>query len=114
MKIIMKKINKVILNILPIILMILLIPLIKNDYILSGVYLGIIVLSLLIRYEKKDIFFFVFGLVTLTISEYFFVSTGVETFIRNSLFKIMPLWLPILWGYVFIAMKKAINIINSK
>lgn len=109
-----KKVNKIILNILPIVLMILLIPLIKNDYILSGVYFGIIILSLLIKREKKDIFFFVFGFVALTISEYLFVSTGVETFIRNSLFNIMPLWLPILWGYVFIAMKRTINIINSK
>ncbi len=109
-----KKINKVILNIVPIALMILLIPFIKNDYILSGIYLGIIIFSLLIKHEKKDIFFFVFGFVALTISEYLFVSTGVETFIRNSLFNIMPLWLPILWGYVFIAMKRTINIINSK
>ncbi len=42
-------------------------------------------------------------------SEYFFISTGVETFIRNSLFGVMPLWLPILWGYGFIAIRRGVE-----
>ena len=46
------------------------------------------------------------------ISEAIFISTGVETFIRNSLFGLMPLWLPFLWGYCFVAMKRAIKILN--
>ena len=46
------------------------------------------------------------------IAEYFFVSTGAETFLRKSLFGIMPLWLPFIWAYAFVAMKRAINILN--
>ena len=40
--------------------------------------------------------------------EYFFIKTGVKTFNRNTLFNIMPLWLPFLWAYVFVAIKRII------
>lgn len=46
------------------------------------------------------------------ISEFFFVSTGVETFVRNTLFGIMPIWLPFLWGYGFVDIKRAIQILD--
>lgn len=49
----------------------------------------------------------------MTASEAFFISTGVEVFIRNSLFGIMPLWLPLLWGYGFIAIRRAANILEQ-
>ncbi len=66
----------------------------------------------LTRYEKKDFLFLIFGFVIMLIGEYLFISTGVETFNRNSLFGIMPLWLPFLWGYVFLVIKRMINILK--
>jgi len=36
----------------------------------------------------------------------------VETFVRNSLFGLMPLWLPFLWGYGFVAIKRGIKILE--
>jgi hypothetical protein len=45
--------------------------------------------------------------------EYLFISTGVETFNRNSLFGIMPLWLPLLWAYAFVAIKRSVILLNS-
>ncbi len=106
------KIAKIILNLLPIIILISLIPLIKNDYILTIVYVLIIIISLSIKYEKKDLLVFIIGFLAMIISEYFFIKTGVETFNRNSLFGIMPLWLPFLWAYVFVVIKRIINIIK--
>ena len=47
------------------------------------------------------------------LSEAFFISTGVETFTRTSLLGIMPLWLPVLWGYAFVAIKRAILILDQ-
>ncbi len=93
--------------------MISLIPLINNDYLLTFIYIIIIILSLLIKYEVKDFLFLIFGIFIMIISEAFFISTGVETFNRQTLFNLMPLWLPFLWGYTFVVMKRIINILNS-
>jgi hypothetical protein len=92
--------------------MLALIPLIKNDYLLTLFYLIIILVSLLIKYEKKDIIFLTFGLIAMFLGEVFFLKTNVETFNRNSLFNIMPLWLPFLWAYVFVIIKRSINILK--
>jgi len=107
------KILKIFLNTSPIILMITLISVFKNDFILTGIYVLIIAVSFAIKYQQKDYLFFIFGFIIMIISEYFFISTGVETFIRDSLFGIMPLWLPILWAYGFVVMKRAIIILDK-
>ena len=90
-----------------------LIPFVWNDFILSGIDVLIIAVCLSIKKEKNDLTFLIFGFLIMIASETFFVSTGVETFVRNSLFGLMPLWLPILWAYAFVAMKRSINILNS-
>jgi hypothetical protein len=93
-------------------MMIGLIPFIKNDYYLSIVYIVIILISFLIKKERNDVKVFILGLIIMTISEIIFTSTGVEVFIRNSLFGLMPLWLPLLWGYVFVVIKRVIKILE--
>lgn len=108
-----RKIRKIFFEALPALVMLGLIPLIKNDYNLSLVYIVIISLSFYLKKEKYDFFVFVFGFVVMTIFENLFVKTGVETFQRNSLFGIMPLWLPLLWGYGFVVIKRAINVIDG-
>ena len=102
----------ILLNLIPIALMIALIPVIQNDYILTGVYLLIIIISFIIKYLPKDYLFLIFGFVIMIISESVFISTGVEKFVRNSLFGLMPLWLPFLWAYAFVVMKRAIVILD--
>ena len=108
-----EKVIKIFLNALPMIIMILLIPFIPNDYILSAVYVVIIAICFFIKYEKNEYLIFIFGFVVMIISEYLFISTGVETFIRNSLFGLMPLWLPILWAYGFVAIKRGVIILDK-
>ena len=109
----LKKSKNIFLNLIPIIIMIGLIPLVANDYTLTGIYCLIIAIFLFIKKEKKDVLFFIFGFVSLTISEFFFVSTGVETFVRDSLLGIIPVWLPFLWGTAFIAIRRTIKILES-
>ena len=108
----MEKLTKIIVNILPIILMLLLIPIVINDYFLTLIYIIIITY----QYEKKDLLFLAIGFVAMfvamLIGEYFFIKTGVETFNRNSLFNLMPLWLPFLWAYVFVIIKRVISILK--
>jgi len=106
------KILKLIVNLIPILSMLVLIPILQNDYVLTAAYILIIAAALLIHYEYEDALFFIFGFVIMFIAEFFFIKTGVETFVRNSLFGIMPLWLPFLWAYSFIVIKRAINILK--
>lgn len=91
----------------PIMLMIALIPVVTNDFLLAGIYLCIIAVAAA-RYTKQDFTFLIFGFFAMFVSEYFFIMTGVETFERDSLFGIMPLWLPILWAYVFVAVRRSV------
>ncbi|HUX35923.1 MAG TPA: hypothetical protein VMV71_02715 [Candidatus Paceibacterota bacterium] len=113
-KSVIKKITQVFFNALPALIMLALIPLIKNDYDLSLVYIAIIVISFYIKSEKDDLIVFIFGFVVMTIFENLFVKTGVETFQRDSLLGVMPLWLPLLWGYGFVAIKRSINAIDRR
>ena len=90
-----------------------LIPVIKNDYLLMFIYILIIVISLFVKKEKNDILFLIFGFFIMIFSELFFISTKVETFNRNSLFGLMPIWLPFLWSCAFVAIKRSINILEK-
>ena len=90
-----------------------LIPLVSNDYVLTALYALIIAVSLFVKLEKNDLIILAFGFVIMLVSEYIFISTGVETFVRNSLFGLMPLWLPFLWAYGFVAIKRSVEVINK-
>lgn len=110
----MQKAFKIFLNAIPVLVMIGLIPLVLNDYLLTVIYIGIIIISLIvIKCRKNDAIIFAFGFVTITFFEYIFISTGVETFVRNSLFGLMPLWLPFLWAYGFVAIKRSIEVLGN-
>ena len=109
----MKKSAAIFINAIPILFMIGLIPLIANDYILALVYVAVIVVAFIVKKEKDELIIFTFGLLVMIVSEYLFVSTGVETFNRATLFGLMPIWLPFLWGYGFIAIKRAVEILNN-
>ena len=107
------KLKLIFINFIPILLMIGLIPVIKNDYILTLFYVFISVVAFALKYEKREYLFYLFGFFGMIASEYLFISTGVETFNRNSLFGLMPIWLPFLWGYSFVVMKKAVSILEK-
>lgn len=91
-----------------------LIPLVANDYLLAFLFLVVIVISLTIKRTPLDLTALIAGAILMTLAEYLFVSTGVETFTRNSLFGIMPIWLPILWAYGFVAIKRIVYILGRK
>ena len=104
----------ILLYILSIAVMIALIPLIQNDFILAGAYVIFIAATLGIKREKNDWLFLVFGFIGLFCSEYFFISTGVETFDRHTLFGVMPVWLPFLWAYAFMIIARCIRVLDRK
>lgn len=100
-------------ELIPILIMIVLIPLVTNDFYLALIYIIIIAASLKIKRQKGDFLFLIFGFIAMTLSEAVFISTGVETFERNSLFGIMPIWLPFLWAYAFVVMRRSLKIIEA-
>ena len=102
----MKRFSQVILYIIGIFIMLSLIPSVSNDYILTGVYTVFISVVLLSKKERSDYTFLLLGFFGVILGEYFFIRTGVETFNRRTLFGIMPLWLPFLWSFIFLAMKR--------
>lgn len=108
----MNKISKIFINSIPVLVLIGLIPLIKNDYLLTIAYMIVIAVSFFIKKEKNEITIFIIGFLLMIIFEYLFVRTGVESFIRNSLFGVMPLWLPFLWGYGFVTIKRVVKILD--
>jgi hypothetical protein len=94
--------------------MIAIIPIVQNDFILAAIYTVFGIITLAVKRQKNDIAFLAFGFIGLFLSEYFFISTGVETFNRHTLVGIMPFWLPFLWAYVFMVIGRCIKIIDSK
>lgn len=99
-------------NALPIFLMIALIPFVSNDYLLAALYAVTVAISFFIYYERNDILAFIVGFVVVPCSEYLFLSTKVEVFYRHTLFGIMPFWLPILWGYVLVGIKRVVRALD--
>lgn len=79
---------------------------VKNDYVITVIYLGIIMTSVTIKKERIDLPILATGFSGTLIGEYLFISTGIETFNRTSLLGIMPLWLPFLWSYICLAAKR--------
>jgi len=107
----MTQIKTILLNAIPILIMIGLIALIKNDYLLLFVDVIIIAIAFVIKHEPREWIIFAAALILLPIFEYIFVSTGAEIFLRRSLFGVMPIWLPMLWGYAFVAIKRVVLIL---
>ena len=106
-----KKIISILGEAIPLIIMIDLIPFITNDDVLTLIYICIIATGLIIKKEKNDFLILIAGFFIMVLSESFFISTGVETFTRTSLLGIMPLWLPFLWAYAFIVMRRSLAIL---
>ena len=107
----MSKVYQILLNAIPVLVMIGLIPFVSNDYILTLLYIIVIIVAFVLKRAQSDFLIFVFGFVVMIVSEYLFIGTGVETFNRNTLFGLMPLWLPFLWGYGFVAIKRSVEIL---
>lgn len=103
----LKAIRSIFFEMIPVLVMIGLIPIIKSDYLLSLFYILIISLAFYTKYVKNEYTIFLCGVISMVLFEFIFISAGVETFIRNSLLGVMPLWLPLLWGYGFVAINRA-------
>jgi hypothetical protein len=108
---VMEKTRKIAVQSIPVLIMIGLIPLVQNDYLLTALYIGIILFSFLIKRRKYEGLIFAGGFLFMFVSELLFIQTGVETFNRHSLLGLMPLWLPFLWGYGFVVIRRSVDVL---
>ena len=106
-----KAFQKISLYCTPLFLMIFLIPFIKNDYTLTFIYFCFAFVYILISPSKLNILVYLVGLIAMTIFETVFLYMGVEEFTSQTLFGIMPLWLPFLWAYGFLVIKDSLLIL---
>lgn len=108
-----KKVRRIGLYALTIVVMIVLIPVVTNDYLLAVIYFAVTMALFVLGAEEHDGIAWLLGLAGITTSEYFFISTGVETFNRISLFGVMPIWLPFLWAYAFVVIKRSLHLLQN-
>lgn len=73
--------------------------------------IAIVSLSVM-RINRAEAAILVFGIAAMTAAEYFFVDTGVERFAQRTFLDAMPSWLPILWGYAFVAISRGVKAIE--
>ncbi len=107
-----KKARAILVYATPVAMMIALIPFVSNDYVLTFVYVLFVVALLSTKKERHDLLALVVGFIAMTVSEYVFVKTGVETFLRNTFLGVMPLWLPVLWAYAFVSIKRVLRALD--
>ena len=90
-----------------------LIPVVANDYILTALFGIVIGISFFTKREPNEHMIFIVGFILMIFFEYIFILTGVEVFYRNSLFGVMPIWLPLLWAYGFVAISRVVKILDK-
>lgn len=96
---------------LPVALMVSLLFFTQNTLLLSILYIVPALIYFFRQPQKINIIVYLTGLFFMTIFESIFLLTGVETFADKSLFGIMPIWLPFLWAYGFLAIKDSLLIL---
>lgn len=104
---------KIFLELIPIFIMFIFIRLfLMNNLILTSLMIITIIISLFVKYEKKEYILMIAGAVLMTLIEILFVNTGAEKF-TNPLFFGIPVWLPIIWAYGLVVMKRIVLLLNS-
>lgn len=98
---------------LPLLAMIGLIPFIHDGALLTALFILPALLYFIKNPTKKNYLVYTVGLVAMTLSESIFLTTGVERFRDETLFGIMPLWLPFLWAYGFLVIKDSLLLIEK-
>ncbi len=98
---------------LTIVVMLVAIPYVTNDYLLVFLYLFTPLLLFRLAPERYDAEAYLFGFIGVTICELLFIHTGVETFNRTTLFGVMPIWLPFLWAYAFVVIKRVLKLLTT-
>lgn len=105
----MKKIKPIIKELIPFSIAILLSSFLRNEIIVTIIFAAIVLTLFLTRYEKKEISIFIFGFLTGSFIEIWGQLVGFFQWQTFNSFLIIPLWLPISWGYSFVVIRRIGN-----
>ncbi len=109
----MNKINKIIIELLPVILSLILLYFFRKELLIIFVILLAILLTFKISYKKGEIYLLFFGIFIGLIFELIGNYLLGQRWAEASFFTI-PLWLPLTWGYGFIIIRRIGNLLITK
>ena len=86
----------------------------RSNILLLGIYIVVIILLILVGKDRKtEIYIQIYGMVAGFVIEAIGTSiSGYQSFTNPDFFGI-PYWLPVVWGYGFIVMKRIALIIST-
>lgn len=106
-----KTLKYIIVEILPLFFALGVLLLIGNELLMTAVIIAIVLISFKIQYKKNEWKLFFIGLILGLSFELFGDAIyKLQTWQQTSLFG-LPLWLPVLWGYGFVIIRRIGNII---
>lgn len=108
------KVKRIGLYALSVLVLIAAVPLVTNDILLLSLYFIAAAILIVLTHERNDYAAYFIGLIGISVAEFFFIQTGVETFSRAGLLGMMPVWLPFLWAYSFVVIKRSLKILDKK
>ena len=98
--------KKIILELVPIALIMIFVFLFYlNNLILTLLILAVIIVSLLVNFQKHEVWIMIIGTPIIMIIEYLLVRSGAESFSNPVVFG-LPIWLPFIWAYGLVVMKR--------
>lgn len=109
-KIVMKKAGKVLLELLPVIVVLILMIFFRGEIAITIFAVLMILATFMIRYNKKELYLFILG----SLMGVLFETVGNKLLGQSwgeSSFLAIPLWLPLTWGYGFVLIRRIGNII---
>jgi len=103
--------NKILKEIWPLLLGLVFLWFVKNEFLIFIGLLLIIGISFKINYEKNEFYWLFIGIITgITLEiggDYFY---KLQFWTSGSFFG-LPLWLPLLWGYIFVIVRRIGNLV---
>lgn len=107
----LKKIKPISKEITPFLIAILLSSFLRNEIIVTIIFAVIILTLFLTRYKKKELLIFIFGFLTGLFIEIWGQLVGFFQWQTFNSILLIPLWLPLSWGYSFVVIRRIGNIL---
>lgn len=104
------KTKEIIIELIPILIVLLLLCLFRNEIAITILTLLAIIFTFTIKYQKNEAYIFLFGLIIGIILELIGNFLLGQSWPDASFFSI-PIWLPLTWGYGFIIIRRIGDII---
>ena|ERR1035437_601189 len=109
----MKKIKQITFELIPLLFIFIFLLYVKNEIAITILGIAVVAITFKFKYYKNEIELLVFGIIFGLFMECFASYVLEFQFWNHSLF-LIPMWLPLAWGYLFIVMRRIGDIIIGK